>query len=357
MQHKLMTLRIFKIQLYQETPQKSIYNTVVLCHYRYVMYKKIEQYQKECLSFFAFTKDIGQKHIASADRVFTVSDSCQVTFYQSEKSMVFFIVPSILNSPEIFFINNGSSFIDNLKEFGSVYLINWIQVDNIEHDIEDYIKDAELALRSVLKTQSNQVNLIGHCLGGNILLGINAEMQNTASSITLLTTPWDFSHFRSNLLATGIFDKIILELPKVPKMYTNMLFFMAFQDEFKSKIDRYFDTKNTENKSIFFEIEHWIISGNEVTPTTYKKLKQVITSGRFVTRNLQQIHVPVLLVGAQSDKLVPINSILPLQKLLKNSTLLTMQGGHIKYFIEKDSRSFFEKFKPWIEEISCEMFT
>lgn len=45
----------------------------------------------------------------------------------------FLIIPSIFNSPEIFFLARDKSFIENLRSYGEVYLIDWLEIEEPQY--------------------------------------------------------------------------------------------------------------------------------------------------------------------------------------------------------------------------------
>ncbi|AEK75111.1 poly-beta-hydroxybutyrate polymerase [Rickettsia conorii subsp. heilongjiangensis 054] len=56
------------------------------------------------------------------------------------------------------------------------------------------------------------------------------------------------------------------------------------------------------------------------------------------------IHCPVYIVAAEDDQIVHKASILPLQKLLKNSKLIDVAGGHISYLINDKLDKLFKEY-------------
>lgn len=252
----------------------------------------------------------------------------------------FLIIPSIFNSPEIFFLARNKSFIENLRTVGDVYLIDWLEVKESAYSLNDYVDK----ITEVMNNFSS-INLIGHCIGGNLAIAANVIMPKPVKSLTLLTCPWDFSHFFyvKTLHQYLKLDGYIENLPLVPKIHIQILFFLLFPDYFNVKLDKFFSLTSKKERDLAFRIENWLMSGHDIPSATYHQIMQNILSENMFA-NLEGkmndiiidpslIDCPVYIVVARDDKIVPISSILSLQKLLKNSKLIEVEGGHISYLI------------------------
>jgi polyhydroxyalkanoate synthase len=64
--------------------------------------------------------------------------------------------------------------------------------------------------------------------------------------------------------------------------------------------------------------------------------------------DLEQIDVPTCIIYAKKDQIVPHSSIVPLQKMIKNSTLIEVEGGHAAYLISPSSE-FQQQYKNWLK--------
>ncbi|MFY9589232.1 alpha/beta fold hydrolase [Rickettsia endosymbiont of Halotydeus destructor] len=258
---------------------------------------------------------------------------------------VFLIIPSIFNSPEILFLSRDKSFIDNLRECGEVFLIDWVEVKNPKYLLDDYARQVIKVINKLKKKNITSINLIGHCIGGNLAIAANVLAPNSISTLTLLTTPWDFSHFFYIRQAHRYFnlDYYIDNLPIIPKIHIQILFFLLFPNHFNVKLDKFFSLTSAKEQDLAFRIENWLMSGNDLPKATYYQLMQNILNDNMFANLRWKINKtiidpklidnPVYIIVANNDQIVPKSSILSLHLLLKNSTLLEVEGGHISYLI------------------------
>jgi polyhydroxyalkanoate synthase len=330
---------------------------------------KVEQfftdYRTHTLNF-----KVGSKHISEASEILDFSKNCKLLHYRSSaplNSRIFVIVPSIFNSVEILFLNKQAHFVKRLRTLGSVYIIKWLEIENTKFNLNDYTLEAVKVIKYIHKKVSENISLIGHCIGGNIaiaasLLAAAADIaeEDLVNDLTLLTTPWDFSHFKHLGSFHEIFnlDKKLETLSFVPAIYTKILFFMLAPDYFNLKIDKYFDLANAKDKQLFMEVEHWLISGISIPKATYfqivrdimienKPAKQqwIIDNVKVMCENLK---LPVFIMIAKNDQLVPKSSILPLYNGIKNVNLMEVSGGHISYLVGPGLSKFFKQYSNWL---------
>ena len=263
----------------------------------------------------------------------------------------FLIIPSIFNSPEIFFLSRNKSFIENLREQGEVYLIDWLEVKEPNYLLDDYVHKIVEVINNL---NVNNINLIGHCIGGNLAIAANIIASKSIKTLTLLTCPWDFSHFfYVKMLHQYLkLDAYVENLPLIPKIHIQILFFLLFPDYFQVKLDKFFSLTSEKEQELAFRIENWLMSGHDIPSNTYNQIMQNIL-GENMFMNLKWkvdgtvidpgvITCPVYIVAAKNDQIVPESSILSLQKLFKSSTLIEVPGGHISYLINDKLTELFK---------------
>ncbi|QQV75607.1 Putative aminoacrylate hydrolase RutD [Rickettsia tillamookensis] len=265
----------------------------------------------------------------------------------------FLIIPSIFNSPEIFFLARDKNFIENLRSYGEVYLIDWLEIEEPKYLLDDYVHKVIEVIDSL---KIKDINLIGHCIGGNLAIATNILMPKFIKTLTLLTCPWDFSHFfYIRMLHRYLkLDSGIENLPIIPKIHIQILFFLLFPDYFNAKLKKFFSITAGKEQELAFRIEHWLMSGNNISKGVYNQIMQnILDKNMFM--NLEWkidnfivapslIDCPVYIVAAEDDKIVPKSSILSLQKLLKNSKLIEVKGGHISYLINDKLDKLFKEY-------------
>lgn len=277
-------------------------------------------------------------------------DTVEGTRYDTK---TFLLIPSIFNSPEIFFLARDKSFIENLRNYGEVYLIDWLEVQEPNYLLDDYVRKVVEIINNL---NIGSVDIIGHCIGGNLAIAANIFMPKFIRTLTLLTCPWDFSHFSHIRMMHKYLklDNYVENLPLIPKIHIQILFFLLSPDYFKVKLDKFFSLTSNDDHDLAFRIENWLMSGHNISSGTYHQIMQnILTQNMFI--NLEWkindividpsvINCPIYIVVAEDDKIVPKTSILSLQKLFKNSNLIEVKGGHISYLINNKLTYLFKEY-------------
>lgn len=128
------------------------------------------------------------------------------------------VVPSLINSSAILDLAPDFSLIEYLQRNNlQVYLLDWISPKpHFRYfTLKNYLIDSiHFALREIESRHQQKAHALGHCLGGTFLSTYSAIFPQDLQSLTLLTTPIDFSH--SGLLrkwiATSSLDFKAVEL-------------------------------------------------------------------------------------------------------------------------------------------------
>lgn len=187
----------------------------------------------------------------------------------------------------------------------------------------------------------------------------NVQADKNKFTDPALTCPWDYSHFRKWLCMYDFlgFDKVISDCEFVPKIYIQIMFFLMFPSQFQDKINKYFDLESSEAKELFMKVEEWLQSGNTISKSMYRQIIQDFCWKNILLNNewcidgdpiyLENINVPVCIIHAREDQIVPFCSMNPLQKQIKDSTLIEVEGGHIGYLVNGDL-CFQEKYDDWL---------
>jgi polyhydroxyalkanoate synthase subunit PhaC len=273
---------------------------------------------------------------------------------------IFLIVPSIFNSPEILFLSGENNFVQNLRQKGEVYLVNWQETGN-QLKIEDLVQELKEIINFIKKNTDQKIHLIGHCIGGNICIAAAQNLSLSINSLSLLTTPWNFSHFANlkAIIESLELENAIKDKDLIPKIYVQIMFFLMFPAQYKEKIDKYFALPSG-SREIFLQVEDWLQSGISIPRSLYLQiikefcLQNIIYNKKWKVHgsivNPAQIDIPTCIIYAKKDQIVPYSSIVPLQKMIKTSTLIRMEGGHISYLISPNS-DFQKKYNNWLENL------
>ncbi len=266
------------------------------------------------------------------------------------------IVPSFFNSPEILLFNEEESYIDYLRLFGDVYLIQWQEVQaNLA--LVDYVKE----LSNIMSAFPEIPHLVGHCIGGNLAL-FSEIINPCAKSLTLLTTPWDYSHFKQAVFVSELLQmrESIKNLTKLPKIYLQIMFFMLMPNQYKDKLHKYFTLDSALAKQKYLRIEEWLQSGIDLPYSLYNEiLDQLILKNSLLNKSLyinnkqillDKIKIPTCIIVAKNDQIVPVKSMMILQKEIEKCTMIEIEGGHISYLVNNDL-NFKKQYRNWLEKL------
>ena len=317
------------------------------------------QYQKYFDEYndYADKNLLGNRYVKLGTKVAT-SKNYQILHYPKlslHSNRTFLVIPSIFNSAEILFLSKSQSFIDHLRQYGEVFLIDWLEVSDTNYLLDDYVlRVTEIITK--LKQNDSQIDLVGHCLGGIIGVAASVIKPEKIRTLTLLSTPWDFSHFITirTLYQYLNLDRYLKDLPIIPKLHIQILFFLLFPNYFNDKIDKFFSITNTIDKDLFLRVENWLLSSVALPKGVYRQIMDdivmdnMLANGKWAISNKvinpALIEVPVYQVTANQDEIAPRSSILSLHRLFKKSTMFEVEGGHISYLIKDKLTNLFKEY-------------
>ncbi len=320
---------------------------------------QLDKYESYKFDYQKYSElNITPSYLSSASYSQYKSDVAELLTYTNidQYNDVYLVVPSIFNSPEIVFLSGEDNFISNLSSKGKVYLVSWVE-SNKQIVIDDLIQELEIITQIIKELEPNcKLHLIGHCIGGNLCIAL-AQNSKFYASLTLLTVPWDFSHFgniKSVLSSTGV-SGVIDEIDYIPKIYIQILFFLMFPSQYLSKVEKY-DTLSLDAKQLFMKVESWLQSGMTLPKSLYMQIineicaKNVCFKKQWLVRSkpvyLSNILTPTCIIYARDDQIAPYKSIVPLQNDIKESTLIEVEGGHISYLL--NPKNFKERYNNWL---------
>lgn len=265
----------------------------------------------------------------------------------------FVVIPSLFNSSQILAFDNKNNFLNFLQNYGEVYVVNWLEHDN-QVGFEAYINE----INRLICTLNEEVEVVGHCIGGAIALAVS-QFNEKVKSLTLLTCPWDYSHFQ---VPIKMAEKMGLNMAMehcdvIPKIYFKILFFLLFPNQFNEKIEQYF-TNDPIKKNKQLQIEYWLQSGISLPKNLYLEIKNqfvlgnALVSGAWRINNSiidpKHLQIPLFLLAAKNDKIAPAESVRCLKQLLPHAKFIEIEGGHIHYLIN-DTKIFYQHYNVWLE--------
>jgi polyhydroxyalkanoate synthase len=325
--------------------------------------KKYNQYKSEYARFTRSKNEL--KYLTIPNKEYYKSKITSLLKYNTcnNNKDVFLVVPSIFNSPEILFLSGNAALVPNLLKYGEVYLVNWLENDN-QLLMQDLAIELEHIITMIHKHNNVNIHLIGHCIGGNICIAAANICHSALKSLTLLTTPWDFSHlsgFAAMRPVLGL-EHVIGNINQIPKIYIQIMFFLMFPKHFQTKIEKYF-SRPEHSKRLFLQVEKWLQSGISIPKSLYLQIiNEFCLQNNALYNNwkvkdiviqLKNINLPTCIICASDDEIIPYNSTLPLYKEIKNSKMIRVEGGHINYLINPD-HDFQKNYGKWLRSTISE---
>lgn len=265
------------------------------------------------------------------------------------------LVPSLINRFHILDLHPQHSFAQFLQQQGfDVYLIDWHHDTDkpLPQSIAQCVTDYIIPLQNTIYEPHH---VIGYCMGGTLALAGAVLKAKLVTSLTLIATPWDFHQpskgaalqFGSLLHAFG---NSTTET-HIKSEWLQMLFWQRdplaalrkFQ-MFAHMIDSRDDATN------FVLAEDWLNSGVDL-PTAFLHdcANQWFSENRPDTGTWQigktpiDLHklqdIPIHLVMAQRDRLVPPDSSRALHTIAPHAINSLFDTGHIGLFAGAKSQS------------------
>lgn len=302
------------------------------------------KYQKE---YHALQKR--EPHHYSYSWKIPFSKICNILFYEGEGDETTLVVPSIFNSHEILTLGSPLDMITHLRKIGCVYLIEWLEVEDKDFGLDDYVSEVAKVLEGY-----QSVHLIGHCLGGNFAIAASVMHPERVKSLILLTTPWDFGHFAASKAlynAIGL-AKAVEGSAHITAIYMQILFFLLSPESFEQKLEFY---QVNQGDAKFFEVERWQFSGHPIPRKAYDDLMGRFIDGNILVKGLWVVDgvvidpagldMPVMMVTCTKDRLVPKGSGGILSSFAK---VFEYNSGHIGYLVGSQRERFLKDLTRWI---------
>lgn len=273
----------------------------------------------------------------------------------ASRKPIVLLIPSLINRFHILDLHPDHSFAHYLQQQGyDVHLIDWhhdtdkILPDSIERCIMDYLLPLQDAV-------GKPHHVIGYCMGGTLALAAAVLQSKQITSLTAIATPWDF-HQPSEAAALQ-FGSLLHAFGNsttdnhIKSEWLQMLFWQRdplaalrkFQT-FAQMVDARGDTTN------FVLAEDWLNSGVDL-PTGFlhdcanqwfgdntPKNNNWHVGKHLIDLN-KLAHLPMHIVSAQRDKLVPPDSSHAIQNNAPHAINSLFETGHIGLFAGAKSQT------------------
>lgn len=281
------------------------------------------------------------------------------------------IVPSLVNRYHVLDLDAEQSLLRWLVGRGiRPLLVDWGTPSHSDSamTISDYVaRLGVMAERAQQLTGGRKLHLLGHCLGGNLALALTAAKITAVQSLTLFSTPWDFhaGDRRLGQYAASVWRDLERILPAddlVPAKFVQTLFAvlqpLAVVEKFRQLACQ---PPSAANLRRFVLVEDWL---NDGVPLTQPVCREIIEEwyganrpGRGAWRvggellRPRRVTVPVLVVVAERDHIVPAASAAVLAQQLPCARLLHLPLGHIGMIVGAQAKDLlWRPVADWIVE-------
>ena len=238
---------------------------------------------------------------ASPSEVVYEEDRVKVLHYLSDSPPAYrtplIFVFALVNRPYILDLKEGKSVVNHFIEQGfDTYLVDWgIPTDADRHlTLDDYINGYLLNIVNYVRerTGSEQVNLLGYCMGGTMSAMFTSLYQKLVRNFILMAAGIDFSS-RDGLLSLWTdekyfdVDKFVEAFGNCPPEFLQASFTMLkpIQNLFEKPInffERLDDEKYVED---FFAMETWLNDNIPVAGEVYREFVKYLYQQNRLVKN------------------------------------------------------------------------
>lgn len=263
------------------------------------------------------------------------------------------VVFALVNRPYILDLKPGRSVVSHFVQSGfDTFLVDWGSPTPSDHKLtlDDYVNGYLSRVVDYVceHTGSDQVNILGYCMGGTMSTMFTALHQERVKNLMLLAAGIDFSTQEGLLnrwTQADVFDvdQFVDAYGNCPAEFLqgSFLLLKPVQNLFEKPINFFENLENDKFVEDFLTMETWLNDNiavpGEVFRSFVKHLYQqnLLVQNRMPvgdrTVNLKDITCPVLNIMARADDLVPCAQSLPFNDLVGSSDRksIMLQAGHI----------------------------
>lgn len=285
------------------------------------------------------------------------------------------LVYALVNKPYIFDLLPGRSFVEfMLGEGFDVYLLDWGSpgLEDRCLGLDDYALDyLPRALEEVRRRAGGErVSVLGYCIGGTLVtLYAGAVPTAPIRNLILLSAPLDFTDRRASLFARWFderyvdVDRLVETLGNVPaeliEVWAQMLRPVEnYIGVYLNLWERLDDPAAVES---WQAMHRWVHDGVPFAGTAFRqwvvdhvrgnRLVQGTCTLRGRPVRLEQIRMPVLLVVAEQDHIVPMRQTTGIVDRLgsRDRRVEVMPGGHVGLMSGRQARrEVWPKIAAWL---------
>ncbi|MCH2037002.1 MAG: alpha/beta fold hydrolase [Rickettsiales bacterium] len=319
-----------------------------------------------------FYQNYQYKRHANEGEVLWKQGSAELRSYGAHdhsKPIILFI-PSLINRSYVLNLNERLSMVEYLKAQNMhPMIIDWNDPLAKEHDysIEDYVNQfIEPIVRFIHRQYDQKIIIAGYCLGGILSLASYHSVKEYVSGMVLMATPWDFNvkQYQFPRLLAQHLDGYIDNANFIHKDMVQLLFYYISP---RSYLDRYIKiadlTEHTQQADDMIAIEQWSNDGIHLTKGIARDClihlcrDNLVHKGKYFVNgrpiDLSLIDIPVCIITASKDRIVPFASSTVLAAQLPQYDHIQAQTGHVSLVASSSSqKEVWEPLKAWIHNVS-----
>lgn len=294
---------------------------------------------------------------ATPSEVVYEEDRIKLLRYTSDKPRKYatplLFVFALVNRPYILDLKTGKSVVSHFLDRGfDTYLLDWGVPDDadrfltLDDHINGYLLNSVQHIRE--RTGSNQVNVLGYCMGGTMSAMFTSIHQDLVRNLILLAAGIDFSG-RDGLLQTwadpAVFDvdRFVAAYGNCPAWFLQSGFTMLkpIGNLVEKPINLFERLDDEAFVDDYFTMEGWLNDNIPVPGEVYREfIKYLYQQNRLVQGtmplgrhvvNLKNITCPILNLMANKDDLVPCSQSRTFNDLVSSSDRRSVEfkAGHI----------------------------
>jgi poly[(R)-3-hydroxyalkanoate] polymerase subunit PhaC len=263
-------------------------------------------------------------------------------------------VYALVNRPYILDLKKGRSVVANFVDRGfDTYLVDWGVPQSADRHLtlDDYINGYMVNVMDFLRerTGSEQVNVLGYCMGGTMSTMFTALHQDCVKNLMLLAAPIDFAT-KDGLLNIWTreeyfdVDRFVDTFGNCPPQFLQALFLLLrpVGNLIEKPINFYEHMHEEKFIDDFLTTESWLNDNIAVPGEVYREFVKYLYQKNLLTQNrmpvgkhvvnLKNITCPVLNIMAGQDDLVPCSQGTPFNDLVGSKdrrSILLPGSGHI----------------------------
>ena len=297
----------------------------------------------------------------AAHDIFAECHHIRLRHYKSDNpSNSLFLIPSLINGPEIFDLTKDVSFIRFLLDRNiDVYLIDWGDLSSdFDGGLDDLINSLQTLWQSVCSRSNLPVHALGYCLGGSIAAAFfgNSDSISQPASLTFLATPFDFKVKEASW-------RYVLNNPSQIKAQINLhgaLSQRMLQSHFINLkpdfiIQKFEDFLDMEHGSMeeerFIAVEKWLNEGPDLPLQLSLDLIDKFFIENAALQDVQKIEdIPVIIISSREDQIVPFQASNISEDFGRHCHQIINDCGHVGMMVGRGAKK--AVWRPFTEHIT-----